>query len=359
MEYNFTYREKDKGWQVILSYKDTNGKWHQKSKQGLKGRSAAKTAGDNLLEYVKEKELHIVSGSKDMTFERYSEDFLNDIANTLEYNTVRNYEQAIEAFEAIKRIPMIDISYADVNNAYNEILKVYKTSTANFYLTQIRAMFNKAVKPYKIIKSNPTDDIVLRKNKADKKINALTKERLKILLEGLEKINYTSYVIVNIAAYAGLRIGEILGLQRTDIDFSARTITINRQHVLKSKNTYDKKAPKSKNSYRTVPIPKELADVLQEYKKREPENVDGFLFHNMSNSKIYNHIQRVEKGVSIHSLRHTYATNLLANGIDIKTVAALLGDTVETVLKTYVHYNDDMREKAAEMIDKIFFGTNF
>ena len=53
MEYNFTYREKDKGFQVILSYKDNVGRWKQKSKQGFKTKREAKNAGDKLLEEVK------------------------------------------------------------------------------------------------------------------------------------------------------------------------------------------------------------------------------------------------------------------------------------------------------------------
>ena len=48
INHNFTYRQKDKGWQVILSYKDGD-KWRQKSKQGLKTKQQAKAAGDKLL----------------------------------------------------------------------------------------------------------------------------------------------------------------------------------------------------------------------------------------------------------------------------------------------------------------------
>ena len=59
-------------------------------------------------------------------------------------------------------------------------------------------------------------------------------------------------------------------------------------------------------------------------------------------------------GKTFHDLRHTYATKLLANGVDIKTVASLLGDEVSTVINVYIHYSDDMRMKAAEDVAKIF-----
>ena len=56
---------------------------------------------------------------------------------------------------------------------------------------------------------------------------------------------------------------------------------------------------------------------------------------------------------TIHWFRHTYATTLLANGADIKTVSALLGDTPSTVLKNYVDYTDDMREPAKELVNAL------
>lgn len=57
---------------------------------------------------------------------------------------------------------------------------------------------------------------------------------------------------------------------------------------------------------------------------------------------------------TMHDFRHTYATRLLSSGMDIKTVASLLGDTISTVERVYIHYTDEMREKAADDINKIF-----
>ena len=55
--------------------------------------------------------------------------------------------------------------------------------------------------------------------------------------------------------------------------------------------------------------------------------------------------------ITIHSLRHTYATNLIANGLDFKTTAKLLGHTVEQTMKTYSHVNDDMMDNARKIIN--------
>ena len=52
--------------------------------------------------------------------------------------------------------------------------------------------------------------------------------------------------------------------------------------------------------------------------------------------------------------RHTYATTLLGNNVDIQTVASLLGDNINTVIKTYIHYSDEMRKNAADNVANIF-----
>mgnify|MGYP002410257252 CR=1 FL=1 len=57
---------------------------------------------------------------------------------------------------------------------------------------------------------------------------------------------------------------------------------------------------------------------------------------------------------SIHGLRHTYATLLIANGVDFKTAAKLLGHTVEMTMKVYSDVTDDMIEKTTDTINMIF-----
>ena len=57
-----------------------------------------------------------------------------------------------------------------------------------------------------------------------------------------------------------------------------------------------------------------------------------------------------EHGLSSHHLRHSYATNLIAMGVDFKTAASLLGDTVEMVFNVYSHVNTDMMADAEKKI---------
>jgi len=56
----------------------------------------------------------------------------------------------------------------------------------------------------------------------------------------------------------------------------------------------------------------------------------------------------------VHDLRHTYASRLVANGVDFKTVAELMGDTVQMVISTYSHFTKDMMDKAQIAVNNIF-----
>ena len=70
--------------------------------------------------------------------------------------------------------------------------------------------------------------------------------------------------------------------------------------------------------------------------------------------QINTYLKRFGDNLSAHNLRHTYATKLLANGLDVKTVSSLLGDTPQMVMKTYVHDNDEMKAAASNAVAKIF-----
>ena len=156
--------------------------------------------------------------------------------------------------------------------------------------------------------------------------------------------------------YAGLRRGEMLGLTWPDI--KDMTITINKQLVLMPQAHFA--APKTKNSFRTIPIPPVLMQMLATYHKSYPMDIHRRLFPHPVGTyeSLARALRKIDQTLSPHCLRHSYATRLLANGVDIRTVSALMGDDTKTVINTYVHYSDEMRAAAADSIKKIF-SVNF
>ena len=353
MEYNFTYREKDKGFQVILSYKDNVGRWKQKSKQGFKTKREAKNAGDKLLEEVKANApVYIDNSTANITFGEFAAIFLNDTRRSIAYNTILGYQHALKAFSELKDMRLVDITHSDILSIFNSL--PVKANTANLYLVKLKTIFKRAVSPYELITKDPTAGIQPLKIKGQRKINALSKERLEAILARLKTTDHTVYTACCIAAFAGLRVGEIAALKWSDIDFNAGTLKVERQMVATNKNVMALQELKSNNSYRTVPIPLRLQTVLAEYKNKYPRHISDMVFWNATYHSIKRVSQYTKGDISIHDFRHTYATTLLSSGFDIKTVAALLGDTVETVLKAYVHYTDEMRENAQKRLSNFF-----
>ena len=143
--------------------------------------------------------------------------------------------------------------------------------------------------------------------------------------------------------YSGLRIGELIALQWSDIDFSKGILTV-------SKSCYDGKdgliidEPKTASSCRTIPLPKQLFPILRGIRKKsdslfvvsnhgKPVSVRSY---QRSFELLLKKLKIAHRG--FHSLRHTFATRALECGMDVKTLSEILGHKNPTVtLNRYAH----------------------
>lgn len=351
MKYNITVREKDNSYQVLVSYKLSNGKWRQKTKQGFDKKSLAKQYGFEIVEKLKKEEGLNQDLSK-ITLSDFYELYKRDMKSRLRHNTIQSLDSTLRYFHNLCDMPLKDISVHDILKELNN--GTQKTSSKNTYLGNLNTLFNYAIKPYKIIGYSPTADV--KRFKVDKSdIEIITKEEFSIVLSSIDKEIVSYNLQCAIAYYCGLRYGEICALTWNDINFENNTLTINKQLSLTERKKYNIGSVKSKNSNRTIPMPPTLKSILLRYKETFNSNNTNLFELTTGNS---GHINRWLKlnGInkSIHKFRHTYATTLLANGVDIRTVAALLGDTVSTVINKYIHYTDEMRRNAATLINDIY-----
>ena len=160
-----------------------------------------------------------------------------------------------------------------------------------------------------------------------------------------------------IAANTGLRCGEILGLTWNDIDETNLLINVNKQWKINKKtNEYDFGELKNKKAYRKVPVSLSFIKELRRYKTTVPIDIQNRIapFNNVAINSSFNATLKSICGVTIHELRHTYITLLIANGIDFKTVAKIAGHDIKQTLNTYSHVTDDMMKNASDTISKIF-----
>lgn len=351
MDYNITYRPKNKSIQCIVSYK-LGDEWKQKGKQGFKTKKEAKPWIERTLKELEELTDNFTDGfTVDKLLERYVEDY----KYSRSLRTIELTEAAVKAFPTLRNKPIEEIKKEDVQKCVNE-MKKFEISTIRTRCDYMKKLFNVAINEYKLITENPFVGIIYpTKDTAKRKRRALTLEELNTLLESTTSLR--KKVMVSLAGKCGMRIGEITGLNKSDIYLEQGLINIDKQwkKLRDGSHGYGKLKNKEKGE-RLTPISKEVKELLEQFlPKCKTERLFPYASSD-SASNAFNDFLQNTMGYEItgHELRHTFATTLLANNTDVKTVAYLMGDTVEMVLKTYVHFTAEMMDNASKVINKIF-----
>jgi integrase len=235
----------------------------------------------------------------------------------------------------------------------------------------ISAVLSKAVK-WGFIPYNPAFNAELPKFE-QKKAPYLDEEDARRLLSLLhnEPIKYRTMISFDLLS--GLRRGELLGLRWCDVDFSSETITIvQTSNYVRGRGIYVDK-PKNKTSVRPLKLSRSAFIMLQKYKgwqdeqreacgdcwKQTDERVftadDGALIHPDSLTKWFKSFVKRHgfPDVHLHSLRHTYASILIADGTPLVVVSENLGHAqVSTTHNIYSHAIQSAKVKATQVFDK-------
>lgn len=352
--HNFTYRQKDKGWQVILSYKDGDT-WRQKSKQGLKTKQLAKAAGIRLYEDLKKSFIPSSNIMANITLNEFIPLVVKD-KSSLSDSSKCAVIRITAFFDDLANKGLSNITTADIIRSLSK-KSGYSDNTIANKLGILNMVFAHAIKIYGVPIQNPVTNVPRAKHIKKSRVKAISQADFERLLSSKSPRNHENYKIcVQMAYYTGMRFGEMAGLSWDDISFSDGIISVKKQlkttHI-NGKIHYQLGTLKTRNSYRDIPIPAVLIQILNQWKERT--NADSVLGFRTSDTYAINiWIQKTLPNTSIHDFRHTYATNLLANGMDVKTVAALCGDTVNTIINTYIDFTEEMRKKASRDVEAIF-----
>lgn len=166
---------------------------------------------------------------------------------------------------------------------------------------------------------------------------------------------------ITICLYTGLRVGELLALKWSDIDFKSSTLSVNKTcHDTYSEEGYKKliDSPKTFTSKREIPLPKQLVGELKLMRRESKSEyvISGKDGKEISKRSYQSTFSSVLKRLGlphmgIHSLRHTFATRALECGMDVKTLSEILGHSNAAVtLNCYVH---SLPEHKRTMMNKV------
>lgn len=258
----------------------------------------------------------------------------------------------------------------------------YKYERQNKIKVILNDMFSRAIEDDLMIK-NPAKGVKLRVDK-ELKAFALTAEQQIEFLEASKGTFYDN--LYNVALNTGLRPGELFALTQEDIHLEERYIDVNKTLVYQKYledtcKTFHIEPPKTKQSYRQVPINSECLKYLEKQfelkdivKRKRPREQNDYLFvtsyNTPLNSQVYSDsIKAIVKQINLtrsfdnefpvfsgHTLRHTFATRCFEAGVQPKVVQSYLGHaTLKMTMDLYTHVTE---ERAAVDIERIVKDKN-
>lgn len=344
----------------------------------------------NWLEDARYEDKHKVFGTQSlMTVKEWFDYWSKFIICDLSPNTCRNYRERFEKNiqPVIGEMCILDVKPMHCKAVLNQMMEKYAGSTIRQTYIAMGTMFRSAVKN-DIIEKHPMDGVRYTKPvRAASDHRFLTiEEQQKFLEVAKSSHNYQQYALI---LETGLRTGELIGLTWDAIDFSKRTLTVNKTMEFRYKQKYWRAGPpKTSTSYRTIPLTstaydilkelydikdtqkksKDLAQVLTYIDRRSGKSANlvmsNLVFINFrtglpaKNSSYDTHLYKLceKAGIepfSMHTLRHTYATRAIESGMQPKVLQQLLGHaSIQTTMDTYVHVTEDSLTKAVKQFEK-------
>ena len=230
---------------------------------------------------------------------------------------------------------------------------------------------------WSIIDENPCKRVKAPSKKAD--VNALQMEDIYKIMERLpEYTDIRAKMFVLLALNTGVREAEAAGLEWRDIDLDNHILHIRRTSQYIPGQGMIESTPKSSSSVRDIPISDALITELMNYHHWQSEQIDKLgdiyegnlgdkarLFTTFEGRPVYDSTLRKwltkflewcdVPRVTVHGLRHTFASVLIANGTDPRTAADLMGHTSPAlVMNTYANPQNEAKKRAIQNLNNIY-----
>ena len=367
------YKSKDHGWTGAVKNPRTGKRkvFYGKTRAEVKEKIVA------FLDTVGKVDDSVASDS----VEHFFISWLEDIRNTIKPKSYDAKDYIVRKFiiPELSNIQVGQITPADIQSVINDITeRGYSYSVIHKIYNNLNQRFQLAV-DRRELPFNPVTGVVLPKQLEKRKsdIRFFSESELKRIINAAERTNSHGNLIhrqgyaIRLLAYTGLRIGEALALQWSDINFADKKITVTKNIVTvvdrdgdKSTKAIVQHSTKTSSSNRVIPMSRNAEEALIGLKDSQPEGCEfviatssGTPADSKNIARMFDRIQtyaEIEPKGTLHSLRHTFATRLLAVGEDIKVVSSLLGHAdINITYNTYIHIIEEQKAQAVAKIDLI------
>jgi len=287
-------------------------------------------------------------------FKMLCEKALEEKEKQVSFKTMESYYIAFHRLTSLFEYDIENIEPLMIENIFNSLSALnYSYSYIHKIKIFLSIVFNYAIRQnIKVINFMRT--ISVPKNAHKGKIKSPDNETIDFIKEKSLDTHFGFWSLFILAT--GMRKGEANAVQKKDINFISKTISITKSTAFQN-NKPVIKLPKTENGIRTVP----LLHILEEPLKKHCKNLkpDDFIFGGkepLTNTAIrYNFIKfRKESGCdfNIHQLRHAYAKLLYMAGIDPKTAQGLLGHSdIKITMNIYTDFDNSMNRMAQDKLN--------
>lgn len=319
---------------------------------------------------------------------------------------------------AIGHLKFSKVQPRNLNTLYNQLLRErkdgrpggYSTKTIRHIHNTISAVYTVAVR-WNVVMDNPCERVEPPKASNSKTIKHFTLEQAEAFLEALNKgfkvstkahdriddtgkeYHVNSYtedkniptqfkVLFNLALFCGMRRGELVALEWSDFDFNKNTVSVTKS-TSQVNGKVVTKPPKTESSNRIISVPPSVMALVKDCRKEQMEyrlsigsawEGDNYVFIQWNGKRMYPstpygmfkniirwHNDSIEDDsqklpdIPLHGLRHTSATLLISQNIDVRTVAGRLGHAqASTTTDIYSHFLMRADEAASNTLETLF-----
>lgn len=253
-----------------------------------------------------------------------------------------------------KNLKLNQINEIHIKQYINDKLKVLSPTTVRKHFFVLRSMLQDALKH-----KNPAKDIK-PPSKDDYQPYVISDEEFQ-KIHDFFKGNQKYEIIILLAAWCGLRRGEIFALKWDDIDWDKGTIRVDESCCITNEGKYIDKTTKSKNGLRTIVVPEYLLSLLDKYRKKQ-KKITHKIFPMRPDQCSSYFAKKIKENnlppIRFHDLRHYHASWLYKQGIPDQYAAKRLGHDIQVLKGIYQHLDVERQTELDEKVKNLYSKTS-